>query len=339
MVRTPIRVGVIGTGRIGRMHAELLERRVPGLSLAAVFDTDSAAAQAVGSAFGAPVAGSAEELIASPDVDAVAVCSGAATHVELIVATAAVGKPIFCEKPLSLSLGEVDRALAAVDDANVLLQIGFNRRFDPGHKSVRDAVVAGDIGHLHLIRISSRDPDPPARAYLEISGGLFLDTTIHDFDMARFVAGSDVVEVFARGAARVDPSVAELGDVDTAVVTLVHEDGVLTTIDNSRRAVYGYDQRVEAFGSAGMAISDNLPAHGGVVRTVDGARSARLPYFFLERYIPSYLGEWEAFAAAVREGTPSPVSGADGRAPLVLGLAAQRSAREGRPVRVDEIAP
>jgi myo-inositol 2-dehydrogenase / D-chiro-inositol 1-dehydrogenase len=338
-VEDPIRVGVLGTGRIGRLHAELVERRVPGLALAAVFDTDAAAAHAVGEAFGAPVHGSADQLIASPEVDAVAICSSAGTHVDLIVATAAAGKPIFCEKPLSLSLAEVDRALAVVDEAGVLLQVGFNRRFDPGHKSVRDTVAAGTIGDVHLVRISSRDPEPPSRAYLEVSGGLFLDTTIHDFDMARYVTGSEVVEVFARGAARVDPSAAELGDVDTAVVTLVHEDGVLTTIDNSRRAVYGYDQRVEAFGSAGMASSDNLPAHGGVVRTSDGALSARLPYFFLERYIPSYLGEWEAFAAAVRSGAPSPVSGADGRAPLVLGLAAQRSAREGRPVRTDEITP
>jgi myo-inositol 2-dehydrogenase/D-chiro-inositol 1-dehydrogenase len=335
---SPIRVGVIGTGRIGRLHAELVERRVPGLALAAVFDTDNTAAQEVGSAFGAPAATSADELIAWPGVDAVAVCSSVGTHVDLIVEIAAAGKPIFCEKPLSLSLAEVDRALAAVEAAEVLLHVGFNRRFDPGHKSVRDAVVAGTIGDLHLVRISSRDPEPPARSYLEISGGLFLDTTIHDFDMARYVTGSDVVEVFARGAARVDPSVTELGDVDTAVVTLVHEDGVLTTIDNSRRAIYGYDQRVEAFGSAGLASSDNLPAHGGVLRTADGARSARLPYFFLERYIPSYVAEWESFAAAVREGGPSAVGGADARASLVLGLAAQRSAREGRPVAVSEIA-
>jgi myo-inositol 2-dehydrogenase/D-chiro-inositol 1-dehydrogenase len=333
-----IRVGVIGTGRIGRMHAELLERRVPGLALAAVFDTDEAAAQEVGASFGVPVHASADELISSPEVDAVAVCSVSGTHVDLIVAAAAAGRPVFCEKPLSLSLAEVDRALAAVDRAGVLLQIGFNRRFDPGHKSVRDAVAAGAIGDVHLLRITSRDPEPPRRAYLEVSGGLFLDTTIHDFDMARYVTGSEVVEVFARGAARVDPSVAELGDVDTAVVTLVHEDGVLTTIDNSRHAVYGYDQRVEAFGSAGMASSDNLPAHGGVLRTAEGASAARLPYFFLERYIPSYVGEWEAFASAVRSGGPSPVTGADGRAPLVLGLAAQRSAREARPVAVSEIA-
>jgi myo-inositol 2-dehydrogenase / D-chiro-inositol 1-dehydrogenase len=336
-VSRDVRVGVLGTGRIGRMHAELIDRRVPGLALAAVFDANAEASRAVGAAFGVPALSSADELIGSPDVDAVAICSSAGTHVDLIVAVAEAGKPVFCEKPLSLSLDEVDRALAAVDQAAVLLQVGFNRRFDPGHRAVRDAVESGAIGDVHLVRISSRDPEPPSPEYLQVSGGLFLDTTIHDFDMARFVTGTEVVEVFARGVTRIDPTLDQLGDVDTAVVTLVHEDGVLTTIDNSRRAVYGYDQRVEAFGSAGVASSENLPAHGSVIRTADGARSARLPYFFLERYVPSYIREWEAFAEAVQSNGPSPVTGADGRAPLVLGLAAARSAREGRPVRVEEI--
>jgi myo-inositol 2-dehydrogenase/D-chiro-inositol 1-dehydrogenase len=333
----PIRVGVVGTGRIGRLHAELLRDRVPGLALAAVYDANAAAAREVGGAFGAPALDSADELIGSAEVDAVAICSSAGTHVDLIVASAEAGKPIFCEKPLSLSLAEVDRGLAAVERAGVLLQVGFNRRFDPGHQAVRDAVASGEIGDVHIVRISSRDPEAPPLAYLLGSGGLFLDTTIHDFDMARYVTGSEVVEVFARGAVRVDPAVEEAGDVDTAVAVLVHEDGVLTTIDNSRQAVYGYDQRVEAFGSDGVASSENLPEHGTVVRTRKGARFTRLPYFFLERYIPSYIREWEAFAGAVRSGGPSPVSGADGRAPLVLGLAATRSAKEGRPVRVSEI--
>jgi myo-inositol 2-dehydrogenase / D-chiro-inositol 1-dehydrogenase len=337
-VSDPLRVGVIGTGRIGRMHAELLRYRLPALALGGVHDADADTAREVGATLGAPVYDGAEELIGSRAVDAVAICASARSHVDLIVATARAGKPIFCEKPLSLELTEIDRALAEVEQAGVLLQVGFNRRFDPGHQAVRAAVATGEIGDVELVRISSRDPAPPPLEYTRGSGGLFLDTTIHDFDMARYVTGSEVVEIFARGTVRIDQAVCEFDDVDTAVVTLVHEDGVLTTIDNSRRAVYGYDQRVEAFGSAGMASSDNLPAHGGVVRTADSARSARLPHFFLERYVPSYLGEWEAFAAAVRVGGPSPVSGADGRAPLVLGLAARLSAREGRPVAVSEIA-
>ena len=187
------------------------------------------------------------------------------------------------------------------------------------------------------MRISSRDPAPPPLEYARHSGGLFLDMTIHDFDMAQYVTGSEVVEVFARGAVRITPELVEFGDVDTAVVTLVHQSGAMTVIDNSRQAVYGFDQRVEVLGSKGMAASENPLAHTGLVRTKDGTQAATLPYFFLERYVPSYLGEWDAFVSAFRDGLPSPVGGAAGRSPLVIGLAALRSHREGRPVRIDEI--
>ena len=329
-------VAVVGAGRIGALHAELLAGRVPGAALAAVADADEALAALVAALVVARAA-TVESVLADPAADAVAICSSTDSHVELLVRAAAAGKPVFCEKPLSLDLAEVDRALAAVERAGVLLQVGFNRRFDPAHRSVRDAVAAGTVGEVHLVRITSRDPAPPPLDYVRVSGGLFLDMTIHDFDMARFVTGSEVVEVFARGAVRITPALADLGDVDTAVVVLTHEDGAFTLIDNSRRAVYGFDQRVEAFGSAGMAVSENPPAHTGVVRTEAGSRGAPLPDFFLERYVPSYVAEWEAFAAAVREGLPSPVPGADGRAPLAIGLAAWRSLREGRPVRLAEI--
>jgi len=190
------------------------------------------------------------------------------------------------------------------------------------------------VGEPQLVRISSRDPAPPPIEYVRGSGGIFLDMTVHDFDMARYVTGSEVVEVFARGAVRIDPAFADAGDVDTALVTLVHESGCLTAIDNSRQAVYGYDQRVEVFGSRGVATSDNPLAHTAVVRTAGGASAAALPYFFLERYIPSYVREWEAFVQAVRTGGPTPVSGADARAPLVIGLAAWRSLTDGRPVKL-----
>ena len=321
-------VGVIGVGRIGSMHADLLTRQVPGATLAAVHDAVPAAARAAA----APAHASAEELLADPAVDAVAICSSTSTHADLIVAAARAGKAIFCEKPISLELEEVDRALAAVEAAGVPFQIGFNRRFDPAHQAVRDAVARGAVGDPQLVRISSRDPAPPPMDYVRDSGGIFLDMTIHDFDMARYVTGSEVAEVFARGAVRIDPAFAEAGDVDTALVTLVHESGCLTAIDNSRQAVYGYDQRVEVFGSLGVATSENPLAHTAVVRTADGASSAVLPYFFLERYVPSYLREWQAFVHAVRTGEPTPVSGADARAPLVIGLAAWRSLTEGRPV-------
>jgi myo-inositol 2-dehydrogenase/D-chiro-inositol 1-dehydrogenase len=334
---TPLRVGVIGVGRIGRMHAELLARQVPGAAVGAVYDAAGALARDVGDALAVPVADSVDELLASDDVDAVAICSSTDTHAELLIAAAAAGKAIFCEKPVSLDLAEVDRALGAVDAAGVPFQIGFNRRFDPAHQSVAEAVAAGTIGDVEVVRISSRDPAPPPLSYIRGSGGMFLDMTIHDFDMARYVTGSEVVDVYARGAARVDPAIGEAGDVDTAVVTLTHANGCLTTIDNSRRAVYGFDQRVEAFGSAGVAASENPTAHTGIVRTAEGTRAATLPYFFLDRYIPSYLREWEAFVTAIAAGTPPPVTTADARAPLAIGLAAWRSVREGRPVAVAEI--
>ena len=331
-----MRIGVIGVGRIGRMHAELLSRRVPGVEVAGVCDALAPAAEALGDELGLPVT-TIDAMLAAEDVDAVAICTSTDTHADLVVAAAEAGKAIFCEKPLSLELAEVDRALDAVEAAGVPFQIGFNRRFDPGHAAVRAAVADGTIGEPHLVRISSRDPAPPPLEYVRVSGGIFLDMTVHDFDMARFVAGSDVVEVFARGTVRIDAAFADAGDVDTAVVLLEHANGCLTSIDNSRQAVYGYDQRVEAFGPAGMATSENPLAHAGVVRTADGARAATLPHFFLERYVPSYLREWDAFASAVHAGTRTPVGPEDARAPLVIGLAAWRSLREGRPVRTDEV--
>ena len=334
----PVRVGVIGVGRIGRLHAEILARRIPGAVLAAVHDLHADSARAIAADLRAPVAASVNELLAA-DVDAVAICSSTATHADLMVAAARAGKAIFCEKPVSLELGEVDRALAEVRRAGVTFQIGFNRRFDPAHASVRDAVAAGTIGEPHLVRISSRDPAPPPMRYVRGSGGIFLDMTIHDFDMARYVTGSEVVEVFARGAVRIDPAFGEADDVDTALVVLEHESGCLTAIDNSRRAVYGFDQRVEAFGSAGMAASTNPLSHPSIVHTAQGGRVPELPYFYLERYMASYERQWHAFVQAVATGQEPPVTIADARAPLVIGLAAWQSVRQGRPVRVAEIDP
>ena len=332
-----ISIGLIGAGRIGRMHAELLARRVPGAAVAAVYDVHAPFAQEVGATLGVPVAATVEEVLAS-DVDAVAICSSSETHVDLMIAAAEAGKAVFCEKPVSLDLEELERGLDAIQTHGVPFQVGFNRRFDPAHASVAEAVAAGRIGEPHLVRISSRDPEPPPLEYVRTSGGLFLDMTIHDFDMARFVTGSEVVEVFARGGVRVVPAFAEAGDIDTAMVTLVHASGCLTAIDNCRATAYGFDQRVEAFGSGGMAASENPPAHSGVVMTADGAHRPPLPHFFLERYLPSYELEWQAFVGALRAGTPPPVGVQDARAPLVIGLAAWQSLREGRAVRVDEVA-
>jgi len=319
------------------MHARLIARDVPGLALAEVFDIDAAAARAVAEELGATVSGTLEELVSSGRTDAIAVCTSTPTHVDILVTAAGSGKALFVEKPVSLELEEVDRGLDAVSRTGAYLEVGFNRRFDPGHASVREAIASGDVGDVHLVRISSRDPEPPPASYVRESGGIFLDMTIHDFDMARFLTGSEIEEVYARGDVRVDPDIGDAGDLDTVVLVLRHENRALTTIDNSRRAPYGFDQRLEAFGSGGMAVSANPFAHMGSVVTAEGTRMQPLPHFFLERYVPSYLGQWAAFERAVRVGDPPPITGADGRAALVAGLAAGRSAREGRPVRTSEI--
>ena len=330
------RIGLVGCGRIGRMHAGLVASEVPGLALAAVADAVPTVAEAVGLSTGVPVR-SIDELLVSDDVDAVAICTSTDTHVDLVVRAAEAGKPVFCEKPVSLDLGQVDRALAAVGEAGVPFMIGFNRRFDPGHQSVRDAVATKAIGAVHLLRITSRDPAPPPPEYVAVSGGIFLDMVIHDFDMARYVTGSEVVEVYAKGSVRVDPRIGAAGDVDTAVTILVHEDGTMTTIDNSRQAVYGFDQRVEAFGSGGMAVSDNPARHAGWHRTAEATVAQPLPWFFLDRYLDSYRREWAAFHRYLVEGGDSPAGVDAARGSTAVALAATRSLREGRPVRVKEL--
>jgi len=333
----PIRIGLLGCGRIGRMHAELVARRVEGLALGAVYDVATAAAESVADEHGGIVASDPLELINSDAVDAVAICSSTDTHVDLLVAAAEAGKPVFLEKPVHLDLAEVDRGVAAVEQAGIPVQVGFNRRFDPSHRSVREQVMAGSVGEVQMVRITSRDPAPPPIEYIKVSGGIFLDMTIHDFDMARYVTGSEVVEVYAQGGVMVDPAIGEAGDLDTVVVMMRHENGAITTIDNSRQAVYGYDQRVEVFGSAGVVASDNPGVTTTTLRTAAGSSGSTIPYFFLERYIPSYIAQWGDFLRTARGEAPSPVTIADGRAPLILGLAAWTSIREGRPVRTEEI--
>jgi myo-inositol 2-dehydrogenase/D-chiro-inositol 1-dehydrogenase len=330
-------VGLLGAGRIGRLHARLLANEVPGLKLSGIYDIDADAARTLGNELCTEVASSAEELMSSPRTDAVAICTSTETHVDLLVAAADIGKPVFLEKPIALDLAEVDRGIAAALSGELFLQVGFNRRFDRAHASVREAISAGEIGELHLVRITSRDPAPPPLEYIKVSGGIFLDMTVHDFDMARCVTGTEVEEVYALGDVRVDQEIGEAGDLDTAIVTLRHVDRVLTVIDNSRRSAYGYDQRIEAFGLTGMAASHNPLVHTGTVTTESGTTTQPLPHFFVERYVPSYVAQWGAFERAVRKGTPPSVAAEDGRAALVLGLAAWRSVQEGRPVRPHEI--
>jgi myo-inositol 2-dehydrogenase/D-chiro-inositol 1-dehydrogenase len=329
---------VIGTGRIGRVHAENLVYRIPEANLVAVSDIFVEAAEKVAAELGIPAAYQDHRLaLEDKSIDAVLICSSTDTHAQIIEEAAEAGKQIFCEKPIALDLGKIDRALGAVERAGVKLQIGFNRRFDPNFRRVRQVVAEGQIGQPHLLRITSRDPAPPPIDYVKVSGGIFLDMTIHDFDMARFLIGAEVESIYAAGGVLVDSAIGEAGDVDTALVTLHFANGVLGAIDNSRQAVYGYDQRVEVFGSAGCVTADN--DYPNTARISDAQRVHRdLPLnFFMERYTESYVAEIEAFVDCILHDTPPTVTGLDGRVPVVMGYAAKRSLDEGRPVKLLEV--
>ncbi len=335
-----LNIGLIGAGRIGRVHAENLSTRVPAANLMMVADVSEQAAQQVAQRYRIPQAVSDyRALLDNPNIDAVLICSATNTHAQIIEEAAQAGKQIFCEKPIALSLATIDGALKAVDQAGMKLQIGFNRRFDANYRRVRQAIEQGEIGEPQMLHIISRDPAPPPIEYVKVSGGIFLDMTIHDFDMARFLVGSEVEEVYAAGGVMIDPAIGAAGDIDTALIVLRFANGVIGTIDNSRKAVYGYDQRVEVLGSAGAINTSNNYPNNAVIS--DGQHIRRdLPLnFFMERYTESFVTEMAAFVDAVLHDKPTPVTGKDGRAPVVMGLAARKSYDEHRPVRLNEVEP
>ena len=333
-----IRVGVIGAGRIGKIHAENLATRVPGAVVAAIADIDLKAAKELADRLHVEnVYSDFNQIINDQSIDAVAICSSTDTHADLIIAAAKSGKHIFCEKPVDHSLEKIDLAIDAVNKADVQCQIGFNRRFDANFKKLQELVKDGKIGDLHILRVTSRDPAPPPAEYVSKSGGMFLDMTIHDFDMARYLSGSEVVEVYAAGGVMVDPAIGEAGDIDTAIITLKFANGAIGTIDNSRKAVYGYDQRAEVFGSGGMAATTNNTANTSVYSNAEGVTSEKPLYFFLERYMDSFIAEMRDFIAAIRDGVPTPVTILDGRKPVVIAMAAKKSLDEHRPVKLSEV--
>lgn len=333
-----IGVGVIGTGRIGKLHIEHLSQNIPDAELVAICSLDTETAESLAQRFNIPIVTSDyHTLVTDPKIDAVIVASSTDTHIEICQAAAAAGKHIFCEKPIALDLEQIDETLAIVKETEVKFQVGFNRRFDKNFMKVREAIVSGEIGEPHILRITSRDPTPPPIEYVKISGGMFLDMTIHDFDMARYLIGCEVDELYAVGDVRIDPEIGEAGDIDTAIITLRFQNGALATIDNSREAVYGYDQRVEVFGSKGMVTVGNLSTDTVTLHNCTGRHAANPPYFFVERYKDAYLSELKAFVMCILDNTQPPVSGEDGRAPIVMGYAALKSLRENRPVKLSEI--
>ena len=333
-----LNVGIVGAGRIGKVHAETLAFRLPQVRTLAIADVNREAAQAVASRCGIPtVCASAAEIFANPEIEAVLICTSTDTHADLIVEAAAAGKHIFCEKPIAHSLTRIDRALKAVEQAGVKLQIGFNRRFDPNFARARHAVASGEIGNPRLMHIVSRDPAPPPISYIKVSGGMFLDMTIHDFDMARFLMADEVEEVYVAGGVMVDPEIGKAGDLDTAIVVLRFSNGVIGTIDNCRQAAYGYDQRVEILGSKGSVATQNCYPNQAVISTGTEIRTDLPLNFFMERYTESFANEIRDFVEVVRLDRPSPVSGVDGRQAVVIGVAALKSYQERRPVRVSEV--
>lgn len=327
-----INLCVIGAGRIGRIHAANIAAH-PHATLHYVVDVDKSAAQKLAAETGAAAA-SVEDALGDTRIDAVVIASSTDTHLPLIEACARAGKPVFCEKPLDLDAGNAQKCIDAALAATIPLCVGFNRRYDPSFRRIRDLLAAGHIGALEVINITSRDPSPPPLEYVRRSGGLFRDMTIHDFDMARWLLGAEPVSVFAAGSCLVDDAIAAAGDIDTAAVTLQTSDGVICHISNSRRCSYGYDQRLEVFGSTGMLHARNDTATRVEMASASGYLSEPALPFFLERYQAAYRLEMDDFLRAVRGETHDLASGDDGLRALLLAEAADRSHRSRERVQV-----
>ncbi len=334
----PLSIGIIGAGRIGNVHAQSITYHIPEAKVQIISDVDGTKARELAQRLNIPKwSTDYRDILNDPGIDAVLICSPTNTHADITIEAARAGKHIFCEKPVDLTVEKILMAKKAVEKAGVTMQIGFNRRFDHNHEKVREVALSGALGKVELVKITSRDPAPPSPEYAASSGGLFMDMMIHDFDMAQFLSGSPVTSVYAQGAVLVDKAIGEAGDIDSAVVTLTFENGALGVIDNSRRAAYGYDQRVEVFGEKGMAADENDCDTTVRIATADGVMSDKPQYFFLERYMGSFVKEMRAFVAAVRDGVPAPVTVDDALSPVLLALAAKKSIREGRRVLVSEI--
>jgi len=332
-----VNIGVIGVGRIGRMHTRNLKYQVSGVNVLGVVDVLEKAAQRIAKDLEIPIAEKDYHcLLENKDIDAVIICSSSDTHAQIISEAAEAGKHIFCEKPIALDIDKIDQAITAVKKAGVKLQVGFNRRFDPSFKKAKNLVASGKIGTPHLVRITSRDPEPPPISYVKVSGGIFLDMMIHDFDMARYLLDQEVVELMAVGSCLVDPAIGEAGDIDTAIVTLKYEKGAWGTIDNSRKAVYGYDQRIEIFGSEGcVMVGNKKPTEVAVIGTED-ARSDKPIFWFIERYTEAFLAEMKEFIKCIQEDTRPPVGGFDGKISVQMGYAAKESLIKGSFVKISK---
>ena len=330
-----LNIGLLGAGRIAGVHATAISCH-PGSTLVAVSDINAAAAEKIAAQYGAQARDTAA-ILSDSTIDAVLIATSTDTHSDLIERATAAGKAVLCEKPVDLSLSRARACQTAVSATGRPVMIGFNRRFDPNFSALKKAVDAGEIGKPELLSITSFDPAPPPVAYIKVSGGLFRDMMIHDFDMATFIMGAPPVTVSAVGSSIVDAEIGAAGDVDTAVVTLTYADGRIAVVKNSRRAVYGYDQRVELLGSEGLLQAQNMLENTVVKSTKQGVTGAKPTYFFLERYMPAYAAEWAAFVEAVDSGKPVPVTLDDGVAALAIAEAATLSLKTGAPVSLSSL--
>lgn len=334
-----VRIGIIGAGRIGKVHCESIGRYVKNAVVACVADPfmNEGTEQTLRALGAEKVTKDYREILADKSVDAVLICSSTDTHARISVEAIKAGKHVFCEKPVDHDVKKILTVKEALQGGGVKYQVGFNRRFDHNFEAVKKAIDTGRIGHLDVLKICSRDPAAPSADYIKVSGGIFLDMTIHDFDMVRYLSSDEVESVYAVGGVTVDKAIGEAGDIDTAVVTMKLKGGALAVIDNCRRAAYGYDQRAEAFGSLGQIAVANDAASTAVISDANGVTAEKPLYFFLERYMQAYVKEVSEFVRCIEEDRPVPVGIEDGLQAVVIGLAAKRSLQTGAPVRLDDI--
>lgn len=329
-----ITIGVIGNGRIGKLHAANVIKHLPQFHIKTISDPQIDEAWAQSKSISV-ISRDANDVFQDDEISAVLICSPSPLHAEHMIAAARAGKHIFCEKPIATDINEIVQALREVDKAGVKLQVGFNRRFDPNFARIKQHIQEHHIGTPQLLRITSRDPQIPPAEFLKTSGGMFIDMTIHDFDMARFLMGSDIVEVYASASVLIDPIFKSCDDIDTAIINLKFANGTLGVIDNSRQAVYGYDQRIEVFGSDGAIQAENNRPTNTTLSTRAGIMTEKPLYYFLERYEESFVNELRGFYDAIINNQPTPVTGEDGLRSVIISHAADLSRRENRPVKID----
>lgn len=335
-----LNIGIIGAVRIGKVHLESISYHVKNATVTAMADPfmNEETEKLIRSYGVSKVTKDYKDILNDKDIDAVLVCSSTDTHAAISIEAINAGKHVFCEKPVDHSIEKIQAVADALKEhPDIKFQVGFNRRFDHNFAAIRKAYDDGKIGEAHILKITSRDPEPPNPAYIKVSGGIFLDMTIHDFDMACFLTDSDVEELYVNSAVLVDPAIGEQGDVDTAIITMKMANGALAVIDNSRKAAYGYDQRAELFGSKGMVATSNDTVSSAVISNADGVTGEKPLFFFLERYMGSFSEEMRQFTEAVINDTEVPVGIHAGLQSVKIGLAARKSVEEHRPVKISEI--